>query len=206
MFTTGDEITFSHDQWRRLRITMLPAYRPLAAWLHTDVQPNLAALDQFAEVLGQAATNRETVNGNGCWIEFRPNDVVIGSLYDRWEPLPVPTGLFWPVLSGLRGFLLGAAAEPGLTRPDGYPAVSRMTTRRPPPTGGRPVLVDRTYFPPEWSEQQVQQAAAGAWGSAEALYDEHTGTWSGLWCGGELAGYYDPATGTVQSYFPVLAP
>ncbi|GAA0616538.1 hypothetical protein GCM10010174_38130 [Kutzneria viridogrisea] len=206
MFDTGEEISFGYDQWHRLRITMVPDYRPLAAWLHTDVQPNLAALDQFSRVLRQAASNRETVNGNGCWIDFQPAGVLIGSLYDRWQPLPVPEALFWPVLSGLRAFLLNSAADPALARPDGYPAVGRMTTHRTPPTGGRPALVDRTHFPPDWSAQEVQEAATGAWHSAEARYDEQTGAWSGLWRDLELAGYYDPATGAVHTYFPVLAP
>ncbi len=92
-----------------------------------------------------------------------------------------------------------------LSRPADYPAVSRQATLRETPAGPA-ALVDHTYFPREWSEQDVRAAGEGAWNSPEALYDEQTGAWSGLWHGLELAGYFDPAAGTVQTYFPVLAP
>jgi hypothetical protein len=206
MFIDDDGITFGFDQWRRLRMTMLPGYRPLAAWLYTDVQPNLFAFDSFLDLLVQAERNAGTVQGNGCWVEFRPADVVLVSLYDRWSPLAVPRELFWPVLAGLHDFLSRTAKAPDLARPPDYPVISRQANWRQPPDHGRPVLVDHTYFPREWSEQDVREAGEGAWRSAEALYDEHTGAWSGLWRGVELAGYYDPDTGRVQTYFPVLAP
>jgi hypothetical protein len=206
MFLDDDAITFGFDQWRRLRMSMLPGYRPLAAWLHTDVQPNLAALDRFVGLLGQAERNAGAIHGNGCLVEFRPGTVVLTSLYGRWAPLAVPRALFWQVLAGLHDFLATTANAPDLARLPGYPEVSRQVTERRPPDGGRPALVDHTYFPPGWSEQDVRAAGEGAWRSAEALYDEHTGVWSGMWRGMEVSGYYAPDTGEVQVYFPVLAP
>jgi hypothetical protein len=206
VFTTADEITFGFDEWRRLTITMLPAYRPLAAWLHTDVQPNLAALDTFVGVLGQADRDGMVVNGNGCAVAFPAEHIMLTSLYDHWSPLSVPRALFWPALTGLRAFVAEVRGARGLARPLDYPLVSRDVYRHVPPEGGPPVLVDHTYFPRHWSPELVREAGEGAWRSQEAWYDSETGAWSGLWRGLEVAGYFDPATGSPQTYFPVLAP
>jgi hypothetical protein len=211
MFSTGEEIAFGFDEWRRLRITVLPDYRPLAAWLHTDVQPNLAVVDGLGRLLGQAEQSVVTVHGNGCRVRFRPADVVIDSQFGRWPPLAVPRSLFWPVLSGLRSFLADFLADAESAANPAEPELPgarpfRRAEWRTPPDGGPPALVDHTYFPPDWSEADVRAAGQGAWRSAEALFDEPTGTWSGLWHDLELAGYYDPATGSPLTYFPVLPP
>jgi hypothetical protein len=74
------------------------------------------------------------------------------------------------------------------------------------PDGRPPILVDHTFFPPDWSPEAVRAAAEGAWQGEDACFDVRTGAWSGLWRGLELAGYFDPDTGSVLTYFPVLAP
>lgn len=206
MFTTSDDITFGFDEWHRLRIGMLASYRPLAAWLHTDVQSNLAAVDTYIELLRRAQQDGITVNGNGCYVTFERDHITVASRYGRWTPLAVPEGLFWQVLNGLRGFLAGIQGAPGLARPGDRHDVTRTATLRHPANGGPPQLVDHTHFPKEWTKDMIREAGKAAWQSEQARYDMETGAWSGLWQGMELAGYYDPDQRKIQTYFPIMAP
>lgn len=205
MFITSDDITFGFDEWRRLRVSAPAEYRALAAWLYSDVQANLAAVDGFTEVLRNAERDGLVVNGNGCSVMFDGGRVMLSSRYGRWAPLSVPPELFWLVLKGLRDFLGGIQGDPGLVRED-YPEVTRLAVLEEIGPGRRPVVVDHTYFPQDWPEEVASEAGTRAWQSDNALYDEETGCWSGFWRGLEIAGYYDPGSGTVLVYFPVLAP
>jgi hypothetical protein len=204
MFGIGDAITFTFDEFRRLRISAPEAHLPLAAWLHTDVQPNISAIDQLTGLLRRAQAEQRTWLGNGCSLDLINDVVLLESLYDRWPRLVLPQSQFWPVLEGLRGFLVSTAQEPSLQRPEDYPEVSRDTTDHRNPNTGRLSYLDHTYFPRTWSTQDVIRAGEGAWQSPQLVRDERTGAWSGIWGNLELAGYYDPATGQALTYFPVL--
>jgi len=204
MFGIGEEIGFSFDEYRRLRISVPEEYLPLAAWLHTDAQPNVAELDKLAALLERSKAEQRSWLGNGCSLDLINDLVLLESLYDRWDRLVLPASLFWPVLQGLRDFLVSTAQEPGLRRPEGYPEVFRATTEYRNPETGRLSYVDHTYYPLSWSEEDVARAGDGAWQSEALVVDERTGAWSGIWGGLEIAGYCDPATKTVQTYFPVL--
>ncbi|RZQ61926.1 EndoU domain-containing protein [Amycolatopsis suaedae] len=204
MFGIGDEITFTYDEFRRLRISVPEELLPLAAFLHTDVQPNIAAMDDFAGFVRLAQAEQRTWLGNGCALDLVNDVVLLESLYDRWPRLTIPASLFWPVLEGLRGFLISSAQAPRLQRPAGYPAVTRATTEFNHPDSGRVSYVDHTYFPRTWTREDVIRAGEGAWQSPQLVTDEKTGAWSGMWGNLELAGYHDPATGQALTYFPVL--
>ncbi|KAA2258111.1 hypothetical protein F0L68_24355 [Solihabitans fulvus] len=210
MFGIDDRIVFTFDEWRRLRVTAPAPLLPLAAWLCTDAQPNVAALDAFVGQLQTAARAPDPrlrmVQGNGGVVAFEPGGVRLDSLYDRWETLFLPADLFWPVLTGLRQFLVGTAREPGLGRPAGYPTIERAATWLELAGGAGAVLVNRTSFPREWSGNEVVEAGQGAWQSAELIADETTGAWSGLWRGMEIAGYYDTVSNQPLVYFPVISP
>ncbi|WP_039923736.1 hypothetical protein [Amycolatopsis decaplanina] len=204
MFGVGEAVIFTFDEDRRLRISVPEEHLPLAAWLHTDVQPNIAAIDGLAGVLKRAETEQRTWLGNGCSLDLINDLVLLESRYGRWPRQVVPQSFFWPVLEGLRSFLVTTAQEPALQRPPGYPDVRRAVTEERDPGSGRVSYVDFTYFPPTWTKDDVIRAAEGAWQSPELVQDEKTGAWSGKWGELELAGYYDPATGEALTYFPVL--
>ncbi|AOS65116.1 EndoU domain-containing protein [Actinoalloteichus hymeniacidonis] len=206
MFETTDEsIRFDFDDSRRLRIAMVDGLLPIAAWLHTDVQANLAGLESFGTLLTTAKAGGHTINGNGCAVRFEHGEVVLESLYDRWEPLRFSEDLLVAILTGLRAFLRDSAADPRLARAANFPEPTRMVTTHGRDDGST-VLIDHTYFPQAWSPMQVQVAADAAWASDDFLFDEVTGVWSGTHEGLEFAGYYDPKTGVPQMYFPVVAP
>lgn len=206
MFEIGEEVGFAFDEQRRLRISVPEAYLPLAAWLYTDAQPNLQALDGLGELLRQCRQVGRTLLGNGCSVTFVDELVVLESLYERWPRTAVPEKFFWMVLVSLRNFLMATSTAQELARPEEYPVVTRALSELEPPGGGPKVLVDHTYFPVEWSEREVREAGEGAWQSAECVLHAATGVWSGMWRGLELAGYYNPDTGEAQVYFPVLSP
>jgi hypothetical protein len=206
MFGTGTSIALSFDAQRRLRIIAPENHLPLAAWLHTDVQPNLASLNEFIAVLQRARQEERTLVGNGCTVDFVNDLVLLESRYETWPRQVVPQNVFWPVVQGLRAFLANTARAPFLQRPPGYPAALRMTSEHLVEGIPKPVFVNYTYFPREWSVEEVTQAGEGAWHSAELVADPATGTWSGMWRGVELAGYYDVTTGEVLTYFPVISP
>jgi hypothetical protein len=203
-FTPGDQLSLSFDEHRRLRVMVPPPMLPLAAWLYTDVQPNLSALDQMWVALEHCRDTSVTFVGNGCLVDFVNDVVVLESRYDTWPRHVVPPEVFWSVLAGARAFLAGTSGVPMLARPDDYPVVGRGFTEH--DEDGRKYLVDYTYFPAEWSADQVRAAGDGAWTSPQLVCDEATGLWSGMWEGLELAGYYDRATGEALVYFPVISP
>ncbi|MEV6905032.1 EndoU domain-containing protein [Amycolatopsis sp. NPDC051372] len=132
--------------------------------------------------------------------------VLLENRYETWPRHVVPQRAFWSVLRGFRAFLATTVHTPALARPADYPVVLRMTTERQPGSGGKPVFINHTYFPADWTVDEVRQAGDGAWRSEEALRDEKTGAWSGVWRGLELAGYYNVGTGEVLTYFPVISP
>ncbi|WIX83960.1 EndoU domain-containing protein [Amycolatopsis carbonis] len=68
---------------------------------------------------------------------------------------------------------------------------------------GRFSFVDHTYFPPDWTPEAVSAAGTAAWSSPDVLRDPATGAWSGSFADLEIAGYHNPATGEVLTYFPV---
>jgi hypothetical protein len=203
-FIPGDELSLSFDEYRRLRVVAPPPMQPLAAWLYTDVQPNLSAVDQMWVALEHCRDEGVTFVGNGCLVDFVNDVVVLESRYGTWPRHVVPQQVFWSVLAGLRAFLAGTCGLPMLARPDNYPTVLRGTVDH--VEDDRKYLVDHTYFPIEWSADQVRAAADGAWASPQLVRDEATGLWSGMWEGLELAGYYDRATGEALVYFPVISP
>ncbi|WIX83011.1 EndoU domain-containing protein [Amycolatopsis carbonis] len=205
-FDIGESVSLAFDDQRRLRIMVPRELLPVAAWLYTDAQPNIAVLDRLGATLQRCRSEERTLVGNGCQVDFVNNIVVLESRYGRWPRKIVPQSVFWPVLNGLRSFLVAAAADPALARPADYPlAVPRIFEERP-DGGQKPYFVDYTYFPPEWSGEEVRAAGNGAWQSPTAVRDLETGVWSGMWRGLELAGYFDPATGEVLTFFPVIAP
>lgn len=206
MFEIGESVSLAFDQRRRLRVMAPEEYLPLAAWLHTDAQPNSSALDQLVRVLQWCRQEEWTLVGNGCVLDFVRDVVVLESRFGTWPRTVVPQSAFWPVLDGMRAFLAGTATAPGLVRPAGYPDVRRVATERQRPDDGKRYLLDHTCFPVEWTPEQVREAGDGAWRSADLLRDPTTGTWSGMWRDLVLAGYFDRATGEVLTYFPVISP
>jgi hypothetical protein len=206
MFGIGDSIEFTFDAHRRLRVSAPADHLPLAAWLTTDAQPHLYGLDHLVGLLQHCQREGRTLMGNGCSVDLVNNLVLVESLYGRWPRAVIPDSLFWPVLEGLHRFLVGAAQEPILARPTDYPEAFRATTEYQDPGAPRPVVVDHTYFPLDWTVEEVVAAGEGAWQSPETVCDPHTGTWSGMWRNLELAGYYDPGTGEALTYFPVISP
>ena len=204
MFGIGDGIEFRFDEHRRLRFSVPGEFLPLAAWLHTDAQPDAGQLARLIALLERAKAEDRTWYGNGCSLDLVNDVVLLESLYGRWERAVLPESLFWPVLHGLREFVAGAAAEPGLRRPADYPEVFRAAGTRRSPVNGRVSYVDHTYFPAGWRIEDVHRSAELAWQSPELVVDEKTGAWSGMAGPLEIAGYCDPATGEVQTYFPVL--
>ncbi|NUT48464.1 MAG: hypothetical protein HOV94_14315 [Saccharothrix sp.] len=206
MFDIGDSIGFAFDEHRRLRVSAPADHLPLAAWLTTDAQPHLYGLDHLADLLQRCRHEDCRLVGNGCSIDFVNDVVLLESTYGRWPRAVIPESVFWPVLEGLHRFLVAAAPEPALARPADYPEAFRAATGHQEPGTPRPIVVDHTYFPLDWTEEEVAESGEGAWQSREAIRDPHTGTWSGMWRNLELAGYYDPATGEALAYFPVISP
>lgn len=205
-FDIGDSVSLVFDRHRRLRIMTPREYLPLAAWLYTDAQANSSVLDQLGAALERCRREDRTLIGNGCTIDFLNDVVVLESRYGRWPRKVLPQSVFWPVFNGLRSFLAASAGQPELARPANYPlAVSRVFEEKP-DDGSKSFLVNYTYFPPTWSEDEVRSAGNGAWQSPTAVRDAETGLWSGMWRGLELAGYFDPENGDVQTFFPVIAP
>ncbi|WP_434533285.1 hypothetical protein [Amycolatopsis carbonis] len=49
----------------------------------------------------------------------------------------------------------------------------------------------------------MSAAGTAAWSSPDVLRDPATGAWSGSFADLEIAGYHNPATGEVLTYFPV---
>ncbi|MGW4490110.1 EndoU domain-containing protein [Amycolatopsis sp. NPDC004368] len=205
-FELGETVSVGVDQHRRLRIMVPKEFLPLAAWLYTDAQPNISVLDQLGGALEDCRRRGMTMIGNGCTLDFLNDLVVLESRYGRWSRCVVPQSVFWPVLNGLRSFLIGTAKYSGLARPADYPLAAVRIFEVHPDDGAKPFVVNYTYFPPEWSEDEVRAAGNGAWQSETAVRDPETGVWSGMWRGLELAGYFDPKTGEVQTYFPVVGP
>lgn len=206
MFEIGDSVAMSFDARRRLRIMTPEKYLPLAAWLHTDVQPNLAALDELVAVLQRCRQQERTLIGNGCTVDFVNDLVLLESRYDTWPRQVVPQDVFWPVLQGMRAFLVTTARFSALTRPADYPPAVRTTTEHRIEDVRKPVFVNHTYFPPNWSIEEVREASTAAWGSPDLVADQTTGAWSGMWRGMEVAGYYDVSTGEAFAVFPVIGP
>jgi hypothetical protein len=206
MFTIGDSVAMSFDALRRLRIMVPEQYLPLAAWLHTDVQPNLASLDQLVGMLQRCRQEERTLIGNGCTVDFINDLVLLENRFGIWPRQVVPQDVFWPVLRGMRAFLVDMARSFGLARPVNYPPSVRATIPQQLEDVRKPVFVTLTYFPPNWSTRQVQEAGAGAWASPELIADQTTGAWSGVWRDMEVAGDYNVATGEALNVFPVIAP
>jgi hypothetical protein len=203
-FTAGEQLSLSFDEHRRLRVMAPEQMLPLVAWLYTDVQPNLAAVDQMLGTLQRCRAEGLTLIGNGALVDFLNEVVVLESRYDTWERHVVPQSVFWPVLTGVRAYLAGTAGQPLLARPPDYPLALRGSNTH--VEEGRTYLVEYTYFPRKWSTEQVHAAGDGAWASPQLVRDEATGLWSGMWQGLELAGYYDKASGEPLTYFPVISP
>ncbi|MFD0206046.1 MULTISPECIES: EndoU domain-containing protein [Saccharothrix] len=206
MFGIGDSIEFTFDEHRRLRVSVPADYLSLAAWLTTDAQPHLSGLDHLVGLLRHCQREGRTLVGNGCSVDLVNDVVLLESSYARWPRAVIPDSLFWAVLEGLHGFMAGAAREPTLARPADYPEAFRATTEHQDSGAARPAVVDHTYFPLNWTVEEVMEAGEGAWQSRELIRDPHTGTWSGMWRNLELAGYYDPETGEALTYFPVISP
>ncbi|GAB3002785.1 EndoU domain-containing protein [Amycolatopsis acidiphila] len=206
MFDIGESVSLAFDEQRRLRVMVPQEYLPLAAWLYTDAQPNISVLDQLGAALQQCRGEERTLVGNGCLVDFVNDVVVLESRYGVWPRKVLPQSVFWPVLNGLRSFLVGTAGQPALARPADYPLAVARVFEQQADDGRKPFLVNYTYFPPEWSDEEVREAGTGAWQSPTVVRDEATGVWSGMWRGLELAGYFQPRTGEVLTYFPVVSP
>ena len=206
LFGLGTSIAMSFDVQRRLRIIAPENLISLAAWLYTDVQPNIAGLDELEKVLRRCWAEERTLVGNGCNVDFVNDLVLLENRFGTWARQVVPQHVFWSVFQGFRAFLVATAHAPVLVRPAGYPQALRMTMDQRLDDGGKRVLVNYTYFPADWPVDEVKQAGNGAWQSRDALRDNRTGAWSGTWRGLELAGYFDVGTGEVLTYFPIISP
>jgi hypothetical protein len=105
--------------------------------------------------------------------------------------------------------------RPGGQNPPGARVI--RVTRRDPRTGvyeARVAMQDRstgqwhektrisTFFPDDWTPEQVDNAVTGAF--AKAVKDPETGTWTGRYRGITIQGFYDPITNTVRHGFPTL--
>ncbi|GAA3536827.1 hypothetical protein GCM10022222_20700 [Amycolatopsis ultiminotia] len=202
----GDDLSLSFDEHRRLRIRAPREYLPLAAWLYTDAQPNLAALDGLGQLLEQCRGAELTLIGNSCLVDFVNDLVLLESRYDLWPRAVLPQRDFWAALNGFRRYLVDNAGQPLLTRPADYPEALRYTFGHTAEDSGKHYLVDQTYFPSSWSADEVRAAADGAWASPDVVLDEQTGVWSGMWRNLEIAGCYEPAEREVLTYFPVISP
>ncbi|WP_031470495.1 EndoU domain-containing protein [Sciscionella sediminilitoris] len=201
MFDISEGIRFTLDEHPRLRLSVPVELRPLAAWLHTDAQANHGVLVEFGKGLRAAQLSGTQIIGNGWVIRPAPEGIELLPRYTGMDSFYVPDGVLWPVLEGIQGLLGGIDQQLRAEFPAPAHQVLRSVSRE--PDGS---LRDHTYFPQALSERAVAEAGQQAWQSEETLIDESTGAWSGFWQGMEIAGYYDPASGQVQSYFPVMSP
>ncbi|MEW2505381.1 EndoU domain-containing protein [Amycolatopsis sp. NPDC047767] len=197
LFGTGDSLTFAFDESRRLRISAPPGQLPLAAFLYTDAQADAATVGQLIGLLRRAQREAKTWLGNGTSVTFTGEDVGLESLYGTWPHTVVPQHVFFAALESLHRFLLASGATPAET------GITRRASEYRNLKNGRFTFVDHTYFPPDWTPEAVSAAGTAAWSSPDVLRDPATGAWSGTFADLEIAGYHNPATGEVLTYFPV---
>lgn len=211
LFRTGDRLAFARDEWGRLRLTVPEDRLPFAAWLHGDVQANLSLADVYRSHLEAARAQPELsmrrVRGNGCQVSFWENDwVELASVYERWAPAWILVSELFAMFDAWAGYLT-AEARAGWSRPEPLPAVYRGTVAfTNPETGtvGEQNVVDHTFFPDDWGEEDVVAAGRQAWESGAFAADLTTGAWSGMAGSLEIAGYLHPESWRVDTFYPVI--
>ncbi|HEX4212139.1 MAG TPA: EndoU domain-containing protein [Candidatus Dormibacteraeota bacterium] len=204
MFPVATRLTFSRDGWGRLRIAAPLERRPIAAWLHGDLQGNLSCQDIYLELFDKASNAPEhadrRVDGNACRVSFWDGGwVQLHSQYDRWQPLWLQFSELVDAINELRTHLLNEPVVNDDSDEGCYGGVIESTdpAETAPPTY-------HTFFPDVWKPEQVESAAKGAWDSDAFCADETTGAWSGISNGLEVAGYFDTVTGQVFDAYPVI--
>ncbi|MEV4604318.1 EndoU domain-containing protein [Amycolatopsis sp. NPDC049253] len=197
LFGTGDSLAFAFDESRRLRISAPADQLPLAAFLYTDAQADAHTVGQLVGLLRRAQREAKTWLGNGTSVVFTGDRVELESLYGTWPRAVFPQQVFFAALESLHRFLLSSGASPAET------GITRKASEYRNLKNGRFSFVDHTYFPPDWTPEAVSAAGTAAWSSPDVLRDPATGAWSGTFADLEIAGYHNPETGEVLTYFPV---
>lgn len=205
MFPAAPQLTFRRDEWDRLRIAAPPERRPVAAWLHGDIQGNLSCQDIYLDLFDKASNASEPagrrVDGNACRVAFWDGGwVQLHSQYDRWQPLWLQLSEMVGLINAFRTYLLSEPLVGDGGRDEGcYGGVIESTD----PSDTAPPTY-HTFFPDLWRPEQVEVAAKGAWDSDAFCADGTTGAWSGISDGLEVAGYFDTVTGEVFDAYPVI--
>lgn len=210
LFLTADRFSFRRDAEGRLRIATPPGLEPVAAWLMGDVQENLAGADRYRDYLDQARHAADVedrrVDGNACTVAVSQGTVFLISQFDLWEPLALPRADLETAFDLLRAHLVGEQERHwrGPERADGcYRATVGWQDEETGEWHDRPVT-DHTFFPEQWSTEQVTETIVAAGGSPSMAVDVVTGAWSAISGGLHIFGYLDPRTGRPLTAFPVI--
>lgn len=210
LFPLTDRLSFNRDVEGRLRIATPPGMEPVAAWLMGDVQENLAGADRFRGYLDEArhapAVEDRRVDGNACTVAVSQETSFLISQYDLWEPLILPRAELEAAFDLFRSYLV-EEFERGWRSPERSPGCYRATVGwQDEETGDwhdRPIT-DHTFFPEDWSTEQVTQTVLEAGRSPSMAVDVTTGAWSAIAGGLHMFGYLDAKTGRPLTAFPVI--
>lgn len=210
LFPTSDRLSFHRDVEGRLRIAAPPGMEPVAAWLMGDVQENLAGADRFGGYLDEArhatAVEDRRVDGNACTVAVSHDTSFLISQFDLWEPVILPRTELEAAFDVFRAYL-AEELEAGWRSPERTPGCYRATVGwQDEETGAwqdRPIT-DHTFFPEEWTSEQVTQTVLEAGRSPSMAVDVTTGAWSAISGGLHLFGYLDKKTGRPLTAFPII--
>ncbi|MGW3890928.1 EndoU domain-containing protein [Micromonospora chokoriensis] len=61
-----------------------------------------------------------------------------------------------------------------------------------------------TFFPDDWSPEQVDRAISRGFEAPDVVKNPETGRWSSSFRGIDLEGFYDPESGKLSHGYPVL--
>jgi len=210
LFPAADRLSFHRDVEGRLRISAPAGMEPVAAWLMGDVQENLAGADRYGGYLDEArhasAVEDRRVDGNACTVAVSQETSFLISQYDLWEPLILPRTELEAAFDQFRTYLV-EELQAGWRSPERTPGCYRATVGwQDEETGAwqdRPIT-DHTFFPEEWTTEQVTQTVLEAGRSPSMAVDVTTGAWSAVAGGLHLFGYLDRQTGRPLTAFPVI--
>ncbi len=210
LFGTADQFSFRHDVEGRLRISAPAGMEPVAAWLMGDVQENLAGAERFGAYLDEArhasAVEERRVDGNACTVAVSQDTSFLISQYDLWEPLSLPRAELEAAFDLFRDYL-EEELERGWRSPERTPGCYRATVGWQDEETGewhdRPIT-DHTFFPEEWTSEQVTEMVLEAGRSPSMAVDVSTGAWSAIAGGLHIFGYLDKKTGRPLTAFPVI--
>ncbi|MBO0703368.1 MAG: hypothetical protein J2P38_10580, partial [Candidatus Dormibacteraeota bacterium] len=186
LFAVADRLSFRRDVEGRLRISAPAGMEPVAAWLMGDVQENLAGADRFRSYMDEArhasSVEDRRVDGNACTVAVSHDTTFLISQYDLWEPLILPRAELEAAFDEFRDYLV-QELEHGWRSPDRTPGCYRATVGWEDEDTGqwqdRPIT-DHTFFPEEWTSEQVTQTVLEAGRSPSMAVDVTTGAWSAI--------------------------